>query len=64
MTGAGASDRPERLADAHWAAVCLLSQPRPRRTRVRHWMGTVLVRTGLRLVRPLTVQALLGTGEG
>ncbi|MBO0730609.1 MAG: hypothetical protein J2P57_15235 [Acidimicrobiaceae bacterium] len=61
MTGAS---EQQRLADAHWAAVCQLSQASHRRLGVRLWFGTLLVRAGLRLVRPLTVPVLLGTGEG
>jgi hypothetical protein len=66
MVRAELSERPERLADDHWATICRLSQlglyswevRRP--GRVRLWFGVVMLRAGLRLTEPLTVEALLG----
>ena len=50
----------QRLADAHWAAVCNLSHVAPCRLGVRQRLGALFFRAGLRLVRPLTVEALVG----
>ena len=53
----------QRRADAHWATVCHLSQVPPRRIGVRRRLGALLFRAGLRLVRPLTVEAILGSAR-